>query len=98
MRRMDASFKNARALRCVQELGIFLKEQGSETIEMGSFENKAGNRCQSFLPAIRELQGDFREMQGAAKRKLAKRRRISIAWEALSLLQGAGRSREANLA
>jgi hypothetical protein len=35
-----------------------------------------------------EMQGDFREMQGGAKRKLAKRQRISIAWEALSLLQG----------
>src|SRR6266581_6049068 len=51
-----------------------------------------------LLPAIFEKQGDFGKMQGSAGRKLAKRQRFSIAWKALSLLKGAGRSREANLA
>jgi hypothetical protein len=50
------------------------------------------------LPAIWEKQGGFRKMQGRAEGKLAKRQHISIVWEALSLLEGAGRSREANLA
>jgi len=50
------------------------------------------------LPAIWEMQGDFRKMQGDARRTLAKSHQISIACMAFSLLQGAGRSREAYLA
>src|SRR5258707_14689690 len=46
------------------------------------------------LPAIWEMQGDFRKMQGDARRTLAKSHQISIACMVFSLLQGAGRSRE----
>src|SRR5258708_37133257 len=50
------------------------------------------------LPAIWEMQGDFRKMQGDARRTLAKSHQISIACMAFSLLQRAGRSRVAYLA
>jgi hypothetical protein len=40
------------------------------------------------------MQGDFREMQGGAKRKLAKRQRISTAWEASPYSKEQGGSRE----
>jgi len=44
---------------------------------------------------FREMQGDFRKMQGGGNRGLAKSHQISIAWNGVSLLKRAGRSREA---
>jgi Tripartite tricarboxylate transporter family receptor len=44
-----------------------------------------------------ELQGDFHKMQGGGRRNLAKSHQISIAWNGISLLKRAGKSRENNL-
>src|SRR6266700_2346234 len=41
-----------------------------------------------------EMQGDFRKMQGDRDRKLAKNYQISTSWVMVSLLEGAGKSRE----
>jgi hypothetical protein len=45
-----------------------------------------------------EMQGDFRKMQGDRDRKLAKNYQISTSWVMVSLLEGAGKSRENDLA
>ena len=42
-----------------------------------------------------QVQGDFRKMQGGGRHNVAKRQKISIAWNGVSLLKRAGRSREA---
>jgi hypothetical protein len=66
--------------------------------------DKHGKLCRrirtrtSLSLAIGEMQGDFRKMQGGARRNLGKSYQISIAWMVISLLQQAGRSREADLA
>jgi hypothetical protein len=39
------------------------------------------------------MKGDFRKMQGGGNRGLAKSHQISIAWNGVSLLKRAGRSR-----
>jgi hypothetical protein len=44
------------------------------------------------------MQGDFRKMQGDRDRKLAKNYQISTSWVMVSLLEGAGKSRENDLA
>src|SRR5207248_654880 len=41
--------------------------------------------------------GDFRKMQGSGHRNLAKSHQISTSWVMLSLLKGAGKSRENRL-
>jgi len=41
-----------------------------------------------------EMQGDFRKMQGGARRNLAKSHQISIAWMASPYSSEQGRSRE----
>ena len=51
--------------------------------------------CRGILPAIWEMQGDFRKMQGGARRNLAKSHQNSIAWMAFpysSKQGGAGRA------
>jgi len=50
------------------------------------------------FPAILEMQGDFRKMQGDRYRKLAKSHQISISWVMVSLPKGAGKSRDNDLA
>src|ERR1700751_2973635 len=52
-------------------------------------------RCLSLQ--FGELQGDFHKMQGGGRRNLAKSHQISIAWNGVSLLKRAGKSRENNL-
>ena len=44
-----------------------------------------------------QMQGDFRKMQGGARRNLAKSHQVSIAWNGVSLLKRAGKSRENHL-
>ena len=44
-----------------------------------------------------QMQGDFRKMQGGPRHKLAKSHQISIAWNGVSLLKRAGKSRENHL-
>jgi hypothetical protein len=44
-----------------------------------------------------QMQGDFRKMQGGPRRNLAKSHQISIAWNGVSLLKRAGKSRENHL-
>jgi hypothetical protein len=44
-----------------------------------------------------QMQGDFRKMQGGGNHDLAKSHQISIAWDGVSLLKRAGRSREHHL-
>jgi hypothetical protein len=44
-----------------------------------------------------EMQGDFRKMQGGGRQNLAKSHQISIAWNGVSLLKRAGKSRENHL-
>src|SRR5262249_35586930 len=44
-----------------------------------------------------QMQGDFRKMQGSGHRNLAKSHQISTPWVMLSLLKGAGKSRENGL-
>jgi hypothetical protein len=43
------------------------------------------------------MQGDFRKMQGGPRRNLARSHQISIAWNGVSLLKRAGKSRENHL-
>jgi hypothetical protein len=42
-----------------------------------------------------QMQGVFRKMQGGRNHNLAKSHQISIAWDGISLLKRAGKSREA---
>ncbi len=44
-----------------------------------------------------QMQGDFHKMQGGGRRNLAKSHQISIAWNGVSLLKRAGKSRENHL-
>jgi hypothetical protein len=44
-----------------------------------------------------QMQGDFRKMQGGGRQNLAKSHQISIAWNGVSLLKRAGKSRENHL-
>src|SRR6266571_6271592 len=59
----------------------------------------AGEWCRQPFRSLHfgEMQGDFHKMQGGGRRNLAKSHQISIAWNGVSLLKRAGKSRENNL-
>ena len=79
-----------------------------EARQFGAFANTARNSPQTVncvvVDAARiepvsslhfgQMQGDFRKMQGGGGRNLAETQQISIAWDDVSLLKRAGRSRE----